>query len=244
MNKKIINRVTVTGADNSIHPYSLVGISETFPFIEWGILLSQSTMGKYRFPNKYWLKNLEDVYDSLDKELLLSGHLCGKWVRDICNGEWTIFDEDSEIAELGYMFSRFQLNFHALEHKIDPDKFIKGFNHPLLLGCQFIFQFDNVNNDLMNAVLEAGIDAVPLFDTSGGAGVLPEFWPKAIGKYSGYAGGLSPDNLDEQMESIIQVAGDGPIWIDAETHLRSDNDRQFDLNKVVKFLINSEKWVI
>jgi hypothetical protein len=37
--------------------------------------------------------------------------------------------------------------------------------------------------------------------------------------------------------------GDTPFWIDAETHLRSDGDRQFDLAKVRRFLEAAKPYV-
>ena len=88
------------------------------------------------------------------------------------------------------------------------------------------------------------IFAVPLFDLSGGAGILPESWPKAKGEYCGYAGGLSPENLEEQLEKIKCVVDeDQKIWIDVETHVRSSDDKQFDLDKVRKFLEISKRYV-
>jgi len=54
--------------------------------------------------------------------------------------------------------------------------------------------------------------------------------------YHGYAGGLGPENLAEQLPLIGQAAGDCRIWVDMESRVRSDNDRQFDLAKVRKCL--------
>jgi phosphoribosylanthranilate isomerase len=65
--------------------------------------------------------------------------------------------------------------------------------------------------------------------------VLPDKWPRPVpGIYCGYAGGLGPDNVVEQVKKISEVAGDVPFWIDAETKLFT-NDR-FDLDKVRRFL--------
>jgi phosphoribosylanthranilate isomerase len=102
---------------------------------------------------------------------------------------------------------------------------------------------DDVNNDILDVAKEAGVNAAPLFDLSGGAGVLPENWPVANG-YCGYAGGLSPENVQGQLELIEQVAGDGPIWIDVETHVRSEDDKIFDLDKVRAFIENVLPWVM
>jgi phosphoribosylanthranilate isomerase len=94
----------------------------------------------------------------------------------------------------------------------------------------FIYQCDGVNDRWIRE-LEFGS---PLFDTSGGAGVLPNRWPGAWpGRYCGYAGGLGPDNVVEQLTRIRIAANEGErFWIDMERRVRSDDDEQFDLDKV------------
>jgi phosphoribosylanthranilate isomerase len=237
--RQFVDRVTITGADDSVDVNELVALSKRFPFVEWGILLSKSAEGSKRFPSRKWMQRLHDVVQN--EQLLLSGHICGRWVREICNGTWTILYDCKEIED---MFARFQLNFHAEVHKLNQKDFIAGFDDQRLYFRQFIFQLDDVNNDILDVAKEAEIDAVPLFDTSGGIGQLPEEWPQARQGYCGYAGGLSPDNLTIQMEAIEKVAGEGPIWIDVETRVRSDDDQILDLDKVTKFLETAEPWIM
>jgi hypothetical protein len=234
--KRIIKQVTVTGADDSVRASDLVAIQRQYPFVEWGILLSKSSEGRSRFPSADWIEGLWAVRGSLE----LSGHLCGRWVRDICDGTNTFYEDRPKFEGL---FHRIQLNFHSYIHRIDsPVAFVQAVAS---LGVeQVIFQFDRVNDGLMRVAADNEVNAVPLFDTSGGAGILPSEWPEALEVYSGYAGGLSPENLSEQMGCIVEKCNDGPIWIDAETWLRSDADRQFDLEKVCKFLQEAEPWVI
>ena len=135
------------------------------------------------------------------------------------------------------------MNFHAYLHKIDQEAFLQSFDHPVLQHKQFIFQLDDVNNDILNVASEHGVDAVGLFDTSGGIGRLPDHWPHSNNRYCGYAGGLGPENLEEQLVKISEACGDMPIWIDAETKLRSDDDHQFMLDKVERFLEIAEPYV-
>lgn len=236
MLKKMIDRVTVTGADDSVRVEDLVKIQEEYPFVEWGILLSKSSEGRPRFPSMGWI----NVLSAVKNKLTLSGHLCGRWVRDICDGKKTLYEDRPELEGL---FGRYQLNFHSYRHRI-KDKTAFAAAVADLSVQQVILQFDKVNNELLLHLLRQQIDAVPLFDTSGGAGVLPGNWPKALDVYSGYAGGLSPENLAEQMKLVSQVCGDGPIWIDAETRLRSSDNSQFDLEKVCRFLDEAKPWLI
>lgn len=83
----------------------------------------------------------------------------------------------------------------------------------------------------------------PLFDKSGGAGILPNEWPVAEG-YAGYAGGLSPDNVEHELMRIQEARNGYPVWIDAETKLRSDDDKVFELYKVEEFVTRAYPWTI
>jgi hypothetical protein len=109
---------------------------------------------------------------------------------------------------------------------------------------EFIFQFDNVNANLILQAKELQVNHSALFDLSHGIGKLPSAWPDLL-PYTkcGYAGGLSPDNLREQMLRIEEKAGDTPVWIDMETHVRSDNDRQFNLAKVRRCLEIASEFI-
>jgi len=235
MPKQIIDRVTVTGADDSVLVENLVKVQEEYPFVEWGILLSKSSEGRPRFPSVPWI----EILWAVKGKLTLSGHLCGKWVRDICDGANSLYDDRPQFDGL---FGRYQLNFHSYLHRIKDEAAFLYALVTLRVG-EVIFQFDDVNNELLHTMRARGINAVPLFDTSGGAGVLPAEWPKALDVYSGYAGGLSPENLNGQMKLISEKCGGGPIWIDAETQLRSKDNSQFDLERVCDFLDAARPWV-
>jgi len=62
---------------------------------------------------------------------------------------------------------------------------------------------------------------------------------------------VEPENLSDQLDKIGVAAGSTPIWIDAETHLRSDVDPangrrydHFDLGKVYRFLSIAAPFVV
>lgn len=243
-----LDRVTITGADDSIRPADLIPLTWRFPFVEWGILLSRKQEGNPRFPSLKWIEELWDIRKRLAPVVFnLSGHLCGSWVRDIVRGRFTFETERPSIALL---FQRMQLNFHGENFEnIDINAFgevLANFDNP----CEYIFQMDGVNDDLGRGICATGVSIDPLFDVSGGAGVLAKRWPYPLGPYCGYAGGLAPENLQEQLLLIKTAADYGSfegenqrIWIDVETKVRSNNDRQFDLDKVTEFLEIAEPWV-
>lgn len=244
----ILDRVTMTGADDSVCPEQLLDISAEYPFVEWGILVSESQTGRRRFPSRDWMRDLIHLANGLGDGwgFKLSLHICGKWVRNICKGDFSILDEvlpGGAGHKLWGCFQRVQLNFHAYEHLIDDPAFTESLRRHCD-GKQVIFQCDGVNDHLASAAYDDGIDAVPLYDRSGGAGVLPGEWPNGLaGIYCGYAGGLSPENVAEQIPLIEQAAVDRRIWIDAETHVRTPDDREFDLQRVVTFLHAAHPFV-
>jgi len=230
----MINKVTITGADNSITPLGLKKFSEKYPFVEWGILVSKKNFGGIRFPSKEWIEHLIRL-----KGLELSCHLCGSMVNDILMGN---FESLKEIDSLLKRVKRVQINTHAVSHPYNIKKlssFIK--NNPQL---EFIFQWDNVNTTMISKLSDYHNNVSTLFDLSHGAGVLPSEWPKPIESIKcGYAGGLSPENLEDQIQKIESITGNTKIWIDMETHVRSSMDLQFDLQKVRKCLDISSKYV-
>lgn len=240
---KLLNKVTVTGADDSTDINKMIEIQEKYPFVEWGILLSKKYSlkdGIGRFPSRAWLNTLI----SHAGKLTLSGHICGAWVEETLLGT---FPELNEIhGNFKDSFVRFQLNTHAEFHKVDFDKLDVVLNS--MRSQSIIFQLDGVNDIMCPMWKRNHRNITGLFDLSHGAGILPSKWPHPLpGAYCGYAGGLSPENVVYQMGKIIEACKDRKddvIWIDAETHLRNDGDRVFDLEKVEQFLENSKQFVV
>lgn len=244
-----LDRVTITGADDLTPIDRMFEISREFPFVEWGILSSESNFaGSPRFPSTNWCERL--IVASQGR-LKLSLHLCGRWVRELLMGRNELPGDCISGA-----FQRVQLNFHAERTECDPTAFFAALlEMDIDSRKQWIFQHDGAGgNDHHDAVHAEGfdgkhIDAVALFDVSGGAGIVPKEWPEpeyiesSDGEteqyaYHGYAGGLGPDNVLAELERIRKVV-DGVnettrVWIDMETQVRTDE--RLDLDKVVAVL--------
>lgn len=238
---RFIDKVTVTGADDTTSVRDLIDIHEKYPFVEFGILLSRKQIGTPRFPSKEWLHDAVELM--FGRGINISGHICGSWVREILMGNWPFKEMEVIHPSLldARMLKRFQLNTHAEPHTVDLAKMTDQVAILQAFNQRIIIQNDGVNTELLKI---PGIET--LFDLSHGAGILPENWPKPIdGINCGYAGGLSPDNVADQIAKIETIVGGRTIWIDAETHLRtySPKDR-FDLNLVRAFLKASEPFVI
>jgi hypothetical protein len=129
-----------------------------------------------------------------------------------------------------HLFQRIQLNFHGQFHRYHE----RFFDLAMEDGRTFILQCDGVNDSGARHLIEKGEGRiVPLFDSSGGAGALPPTWPTAWpGIVCGYAGGLGPDSIDEQLPRIRAASNGERFWIDMERRVRSQDDSVFALAKV------------
>lgn len=250
-----IDRVTITGADDSISAADLIPLTEEFPFVEWGILASYKNTimgdGTPRYPSPRWITDLQSLAETTGKLPRLALHINGLWVRNMLIGTLSL------PQELLHCFARVQLNFHAERTECRPEEFAKCLK--LMPGHDWIFQLDGASgNKHLDAANEWEVGhCYGLFDVSGGAGILPERWPEPIyldcqpgesgcgvesWDYCGYAGGLGLENLADQIPLILKAAAgrrytnEGRIWIDMETRVRSNSDRQFDLVKVRRCL--------
>lgn len=230
----MINYVTITGADDSIHPQDLLDLQNEFTFVEWAILFSTKRTGTPRYPSEHWIDSLFDLSGHF---LALSAHLCGDYAKAILLGD------DSFLQLTMGKFSRVQINHNFAKSPMNLDKLKEVIeNWPEI---DFIIQ-QNINNGLVCTELEKELfpNVNFLNDESGGRG--KEFdllWTPFPHNYTGYSGGLSPENIERAIKRINSFVRKINVWIDMETHVRSDNDKQFDLKKVRAVLEIAEKYI-
>src|SRR6187431_1164001 len=102
-----IDRITITGVDDSVSAADLIAISQRFPFVEWGVLFSRSTHGtRPRYPSSSWLTT--NIPALAAAGVQLSAHLCGGWVRAMVVGD---FAWRECYQTLSPHFQRIQVNF-------------------------------------------------------------------------------------------------------------------------------------
>lgn len=226
--KANLTRVTFTGADDTVSPEALIDISKSWPHVEWGILIG--SQHGHRFPSENWITRL---LLAAPQGMNLSLHICGKHLRDIAAGKGiALYPKMTKIA-------RCQLNWHAEKQGDIANSIYRAFKEmESAWNPEVIFQLDGVNDTLAcESASKFEKRIAGLFDLSHGAGVLPKEWPACTDLSAaypvGYAGGLGPDNLREQLSLIHSVAA-GDYWIDMETKLY--NGLQFSLEKCVDVL--------
>lgn len=230
-----LNMVTITGADDNTDVDDLLSIWQQFQFVEWGILVGSAT-GR-RFPSSKWIAQLVRAKRLHAPDMPLALHVCGLYLRDVARGgDLLRHDMGTDILA----FNRVQLNWHGqAQEKSTSGLVLQSFCRMAGISWNptLIFQFDGVNDELYRLAARAFI-CVGLFDRSHGTGAVPESWPAADPRIpSGWAGGLGPDNLAEELEKInAQSWGHMDYWVDMETKVRSDDDTRLDLDKVVDCL--------
>lgn len=239
-----LRTVTISGADTSMAPADLLEITWDFPFVEWGILLSKkhahSPAGAPRYPGKDWVERLflvaQEYQQDEKRPFPISGHLCGQWAKDIVDGFFTF---PYDCPNWASKFQRIQINARNL-YKRPTTKFMNALR---FADLNYILQIDEHTKWVLLEALEMKISAYPFFDASGGRGITPRKWPAAIPRrFTGYAGGLGPDNLEEELARIEKQAALSPFWSDIETKVRA-NDGKFDIGKVRACLEIAKKHI-
>ena len=170
-----------------------------------------------------------------------SAHICGRWMRSFAEGVLPKkpsprYNPPTFPYEFLASVDRIQLNLGDTDLKVADRNLLSTIGKPIIIQ----------NN--MEAVSIArlwGVNAQFLYDESRGTGQLPNGWRIPYrGYYTGYSGGLGPDNLAEEIPKILKVImpnnhpaarKETSIWLDMESGVR-DDDNNFDLDKVVRCL--------
>lgn len=199
--------ITFTGADDETSIEDMLVLSRSYP-IEWGILMSPTRRGSPRYPSLEFMEKLTQAADA-GAGLRLSAHLCGGYSRSVLERG---FSEPDPL--LSSHFTRAQIN--TADPAADPGAVQRWGG---AVGIKPIMQSrGEFSEDLRVAWL---------FDASGGRGLEPATWPAPPARMSalfvGYAGGLSPHNVQAHVQRIGELASD--YWIDMESGVRDELDR-------------------
>jgi phosphoribosylanthranilate isomerase len=228
-----IQRVVLSGVDDQCRYRDMAELSNDFlGFVQFGILVGRE-QGIPRYPSHNWIRSIPK-----DMNLSLSLHLCGGWAESFCGRGY--LDSIKLIESLEQRFDHVQINCVDSSPRIES----LASNVKSMRGQRFIIQSRH-RDDAMISVLRnpyvGGIpdhDVSPLYDESRGKGVVGDWKRSSIasdhGVAVGYAGGLTPENLEEELRKISDVAFGHQVWIDAESGLRTKS--RFDINKARKFV--------
>jgi hypothetical protein len=245
-----LDRVTITGADDSVDPVDLLKLSAEFPFVEWALLFKHQNdeSPRPRWPRLRWFETLFELVRGRSTTPQFALHLCGMPCVRFLESSPSLFSGDHESVPGGLLqlCRRIQLNTHGEPHGWAPPTAIALVSFERLPLTEIICQIDGgCGISLFRALAAEEMYVFPFYDLSHGAGVLPKEWPaNYLDKdgsvevtYCGYGGGLGPENVEQELPRIAEAAG-GRFWIDMETKVRSQVDGRdvFDLEKVRRVL--------
>jgi phosphoribosylanthranilate isomerase len=202
------------GADDSVEPGLLAAISLRHPWVEWGVLFRKDKQGQPRYASPAWLKQLSEV--NAERTMRLAGHLCSCRVDELLRGDTAFVRQMHE--DVG--FTRFQINATAANGS-DIEMFAsdEGADRCVvalrgafasLPQVEFILQRNKQTMPLWQRLLKDPPSNMSiLFDDSMGLGVSASNWPappESLALKFGYAGGLAPSNIAEQLSAIANTA--------------------------------------
>jgi phosphoribosylanthranilate isomerase len=235
-----LTKVTITGADDAVHPESLLELQEQYPFVEWGILFSKSQEGLERYPSRGKRALFEVDYPP---KLNLSAHFCGGYTREVLEQD----KFDHLVCCFVYGYKRVQLNYNfSVSKRWSFDKLIKLMDNNK--DRSIILQYNKSNAPYLDVLHDLPDNFHFLYDSSGGRGNFGSDLLTRLPfsyRFTGYAGGLNPDNVEELVSTFATESTYFPIkdnyWIDMESGVRTDN--HFHLNKVKQVLEICKKYV-
>ena len=221
-----LTRVTFTGIDFCTDLQRLSSISQRYPYVEFGILVSKDWKENGpRFPNPDIVWKLANVWSKHPFHLSL--HLCGELAVFAAKGDFSRL-EKMIAPHLLSIFERVQLN-------LDSKPLFNVLHHVSMPGKEVIVQMRSAG--LCRQFLKGGQPEGMSFllDSSGGRGIdTPVEIVDVPGVHVGYAGGIGPDNVGQKLGRLLSYPSDVEFWIDMETRVRTDE--KFDLDKVEEVL--------
>jgi len=249
-----IPKITISGANEHTDIKGLIALIRKYYHssgieIELGIQVSPDK-ASYNSDRYQWLMELhKQAFYTNHTPIRVSLHVNPGWVEQICAGIFPL-----ELINLigfygnggGLDVERIQLNFLiGREQAPDMDKLywvINSFN-----SRRFIFTYNDANRDFIHQFYKKyGRCFDLLVDSSHGEGKTPEKWepPVFFDVFQGYSGGLSPDNIEQALDSIAGInAPDVWFGIDAEGKLKGD-DGHLSLANADEFVKKIQQWTM
>ena len=240
-----LKTITVSGPNEFTDVEELVKLAGRYRRAEIGVQVS-GKKASFATARYWWLMALY-MYCIKEKKIVpIALHINSDWVEEFCQG-----DVAQELINLlafcnidGTPFvRRVQLNFKIGREKTpDMEKLLATMKrYP---KQRFILSYNPENAEFIQAMYQTGTLFDLLYDSSHGEGIIPETYEKPVFKnvVQGYSGGLSAENVEEQLWKISKAVPIGREFsIDAEGKLKGE-DGHISLAKAEEYLKKASKW--
>lgn len=238
--------ITCSDPRETVPVETLLRLSQYNPIVEIAVQAHPSKMS-IGMPRNQWFNRLLKESLLMPKAPNLAVHVNMEWCDNFCKGlivpeikDWLLLTRTDGIP----VIRRWQINIYGSKTKNFYADKIANLLHDFS-NNEFIFQYGNSEYDRMRKLDDTGANFSILYDTSGGRGELAKTWQAPVFKnhYQGYAGGLSTENVIENLKKIARVAGPRTdIWIDAEGKLKNPETKIFDINLAKQYITAALKW--
>ena len=227
----------------------IISLGKKYPMAEFAIQAHPSKFSQYM--SRYtWFDTL--VHAARVNKMNLAMHVNAEYRTELCRGNvpyslrrlWENWHDDHT-----YVIGRVQVNINGGNDKFEfyADKvadIIRTYS-----GIKFIFQYAPAQYERIRQLAKQNVPFALLYDVSGGEGKLSrDSWGGIIlpAHQTGYAGGLSPDNVVENLNYInTLLPANYDTWIDAEGKLKSPDDngkKLFDTTLAEKYIVRAIAW--
>ena len=237
--------ITCSDPRENLAPVSLMRLLNISPLAEIGVQAHPSAMMRGR-PRYIWFRQLLDAAKLSNTPVNIALHINYKWCDEICSGnipgEIKCFLSQKHSFTHQPLVSRIQLNIGDYTNNFDAEKLAHVISN--WKKFEVILPFNKNTKPQIEELRKTRAQFSLLFDGSYGAGVSPNAWnaPVYDNVVFGYAGGISPTNVCENLDKIARVLpADYETWIDAEGRLR-DRTGAMDIERAKNYLVNAIKW--
>ncbi len=262
----ILDRVTVSGADDSVDPGQVLELALRYPLAEVEIRAGCYQTGRPGYPSDRWFGDFcllaEKERCDRGPQMRLAIRLGGAYLRQFMN------DYCSPIP-CENLWNRVHLGTDGDEVAVVLPRLWRNISiETCLKERQVVLQADGPNDDLVDwAIRAAGTrnvvgrrhDVGCLFNLEHEEGRKRSDWPPHHpGEYCGYARYLGPDNVVEELSKIeetmeaarsggesglatSQTISEPRYWIAGEAGLRRAGGHLFDLARAEDFVVLASK---
>lgn len=238
--------ITCSDPRENVSVQDILNLSKVAPNVEIAVQAHPSKMS-FGMPRYEWFNRLLKESLSMSDAPNLAVHVNMDWCDKLCQGVLA-----TELIDIFFLLRddgmpavrRWQINIHGSKTK----NFNTGKVARLLANSpnrEFIFQYGASEYHRIQRLDKTGAKFSVLYDTSGGTGKLAKTWraPMFENHPQGYSGGLSPENIVENLDKIVKVAKNrNDIWIDAEGKLKNPDTKVFDIARATQYINSALNW--
>ena len=224
----------------------IINLGKKYPMAEFAIQAHPSKFSAY-MPRYVWFDTL--MHAAKMNNINLAMHVNAEWRTEICHGiipyeikrMW-----DLRRANGSPVIGRVQININGGKESF---RFYAKRVADIIRAypdTEFIFQYTPKQRKRLNRLNDQNVPFAMLFDASGGCGVLPDTWRAPVYKNHkmGYSGGLSPENVVDNLNKInLVLPANYNTWIDAEGKLKDPDTKQFDIARAEMYIQNAIRCI-